>query len=132
LDNDPVALDFINSRATASGLGLLSTCRVDLQKDWPYSSDTVGAIISVHCPFPGLVHRFVSSLTTGGYLLLETIGGQGGNYLALPEPGFFRSALMNAFELKYFEEKQVGTAEVKAATTKLVAVKREAPCSRCR
>ena len=44
-----------------------------------------------------LLSVFAESLRTGGYLFLETIGGQGGNYAQLPDAGFVKATLGNSF-----------------------------------
>src|SRR5207245_1342422 len=101
-----------------------TTRKIDLEREsWPYDLNSIGAIIGVHYLLPALLNCFASSLKVGGYLFLETIGGQGGNYLALPKPGFVKAVLADAFELRYFKEKRVGPANNSAAATKLVAVK---------
>ena len=132
LDNDPAALRYIQSEgqlpANASIAGCLTTIKIDLQPDsWPYPLNTVGAIISIDFTFQQLLKCFVASLKSGGYLLLETIGGHGGNYLSLPEPGFIKDVLADAVDFRYFKETQVGPSDSRRATAKLLAVKRNNP-----
>jgi SAM-dependent methyltransferase len=130
LDNDALALESVaaeNERAGSGVIGLLTTRAIDLQRDaWPYAANSIGAIISVDCVFHELVDRFASSLKIGGYLLIETIDGHGGNYLSLPEPGFFKRILQNTFAFRHFAERRVGPLGANAASTALVAVKSSA------
>jgi hypothetical protein len=78
----------------------------------------------VHYNHLRLLKICASSLKIGGYCFLETIGGQGGNYLALPKLGAVKAIFDDAFEFRYFKEHRVGPANVCAAATKLLAVKR--------
>lgn len=129
LDNDPAALRYIQAEAqlpaNPSIAGLLTAIKLDLHPDsWPYEPDTVGAIVSVDFAFHQFLNSFVATLKSGGYLLLESIGGHGGNYLSLPEPGFVKAVLAESVDFRYFEERRVGPSNNRRATTKLLAVKR--------
>jgi hypothetical protein len=129
LDSDPAALRHIQSEAQfptdTSITGLLTTITLDLHPDsWPYDANTVGAIISVDFAFQQFLSCFVATLKSGGYLLLESISGHGGNYLSLPEPGFVKAVLAESVDFRYFQERRVGPSDNRRATTKLLAVKR--------
>jgi hypothetical protein len=62
---------------------------IDLSTDacWPFDPAELGAILCVHYFRIVLLNKMISSLKTGGYLLIETISNRGGNYLALPKQG---------------------------------------------
>src|ERR1700747_3044855 len=75
----------------------LKAKRVDLVKDpWPFGRHGIGGIVNVHSFLPALIPWFEPSLLPGGYLLLETAAGCGGNYLELPMAGYVRRALEKA------------------------------------
>jgi len=67
-----------------------------------------GGIINVHFLLPALLPHFASSLSRGGYLLLETVPGCGNNYLQLPKEGELHSLLKGAFEFEYYKERKIG------------------------
>jgi SAM-dependent methyltransferase len=106
----------------------LSLYQMDLAKDpWPFSEGSVGAIVNVHFLFPPLFRFFESSLAPGGYLLLETVPGHGGNYLQLPKIGELRSALENAFNFEFYRERRVGPRPLDKVTVQLLARRRSEP-----
>lgn len=96
--------------------------RVDLDTDaWLFQEATFGGIIQVHFLRRELFPRFAFSLATGGYLLIETVPGCGGNYLELPKSGELRKELSRDFEITAYRERRVGPAEMDAVTVRLLA-----------
>lgn len=89
---------------------------------WPFKPETLGAVINVHYYQKDLVECFAESLKPGGYLLIESIDGRGGNYLELPPEGFIKSKLQG-FELILYQERRVGPADYDAVTCKVLARK---------
>jgi hypothetical protein len=73
--------------------------QVDLLRcPWPFGESTLGGILAIHFPVaPALFVHFADSLTPGGCLLIETVGGHGGNYLELPRAGQLSRALERQF-----------------------------------
>jgi hypothetical protein len=65
----------------------------------------------------------LSVLSYGGYLLFETMGGQGGNYLQLPRAGQMRTLLEPGFKMLFYREKRVGPPEANAVSVRLLARK---------
>jgi SAM-dependent methyltransferase len=132
IDINDDALEFIKTGinltiAKLKDPNLLNTLKLDLINDpWPFKDESIGAIINVHFFNPRVMEFFVNSLKIGGYLLIETIDGRGGNYLELPTYGFIKSNLMDAFDFRYFIEKQVGPLFNIASTVKALAIKRKA------
>ncbi len=125
LDRDTAALRFISDQAPRMiTSGALSLRQVDLELDeWRFAPNSVSAVVCVDFPPVFRVLRsLVASLRPGGYLLLQTIGGHGGNYLELPTPGAIRSVLIGDFEFGCFTERRVGPGG-SAAATALIAVK---------
>lgn len=103
----------------------LSLRQMDLVKDrWPFTTGFAGGIINVHFLLPELFHSFERSLAAGGYLLLETVPGCGGNYLELPKAGKLRSAFERACDLEFYLERKVGPVGFDAVTVKVLARKR--------
>jgi SAM-dependent methyltransferase len=102
----------------------LSLQQLDLVKDrWPFTASFAGGIINVHFLLPELFPFFERSLSTGGYLLLETVPGCGGNYLELPKAGELRSALERLFELEVYQERRVGPIGYDAVAVRVLAKK---------
>ena len=98
---------------------------VDFVKDpWPFVDSRFGGIINVHFLLPALFPYFVSCLSPGSYLLLETVPGCGGNYLELPRAGELSSALERDFEPEFYEERKVGPVGYDAVTVRVLARKR--------
>jgi len=96
--------------------------RIDLLNDpWPFAPSSIGGIINVHCLLPSLFHAFAISLVPQAYLLLETVSGQGENYLELPHQGELRAALEPTFELAIYEERQTGPDDHRAVAVKVLA-----------
>ena len=105
--------------------GQLVLQRLDLVKDpWPFGPCTVGGILNIHYFAPALFPLFASSLSPGGYLLLETFPGCGENYLDLPKAGEVRKALVNAFDLEVYKEGKAGPHGYDAVTVQTLARRR--------
>lgn len=102
--------------------GALIRRQLDLVTDsWPFERSSVGGIVNVHFLLMRLFPYFESSLSSGGYLLLETVPGCGGNYLQLPKVGELRSLLEGAFRLEFYKERTVGPRECGAVAVQLLA-----------
>jgi len=91
---------------------------------WPFGLRVMGGIVNVHFFLPALFPFFESSLSPGGYLLLETPPGCGGNYLELPKEGEVRCALGKAFDLEFYKEGKVGPRAYNTVTVKVLARRR--------
>ncbi len=103
----------------------LSLHQLDLVKGrWPFTARVAGGIINVHFLLPELFPFFERSLSPGGYLLLETVPGCGGNYLELPKAGEVRSAFERTFDLESYQEHRVGPLGFDAVTVKMLGKKR--------
>jgi hypothetical protein len=93
----------------------------DLVNDqWPFGKHVFGAIIDIDFLLPALFPHFVFSLAPGGYLLLETVSGRGGNYLELPVAGAVRCGLKDAFYLELYEERKVGPLDYDSVAVKVL------------
>jgi SAM-dependent methyltransferase len=139
VDNDPEALAAIQDTSFSlwgapqiedqgCGPGLLIPLSLDLAHDpWPFAENSIGAILNIHFVKPTLLPYFSKSLIPGGYLLMETFSGRGGNYLQLPRPGELYSLLSSDFEFDTYEEKRVGPNR-EAVSVKLLARKTSVSC----
>ena len=116
-DNDLTRLRSPNGMA-----GQLIPRQLDLVADaWPFAKSSIGGIVNVHFLLIRLFPHFESSLSPGGYLLLETVPGYGGNYLQLPKAGELRSLVKEAFELEFYKERKVGPQKCEAVAVQLLA-----------
>ena len=96
-----------------------------LRCPWPFGKSTLGGILAIHFPVaPALLVHFADSLTPGGCLLIETVGGHGGNYLELPRAGQLRRALSGSFDFEFYHERKVGPAGTDSASVRLLARRR--------
>lgn len=95
-------------------------CDLDDERS-PFAQASLGALLIVH--FIPRQWSSLSLLTAGGYLLFETMGGQGENYLQLPRVGQMRALLEPGFAVSHYDERPVGPAEANAAAVRLVARK---------
>jgi hypothetical protein len=104
----------------------LSLYQMDLVSDpWPFGVSMAGGIVNVHFLLPSLLPLFESSITPGGYLLVETVPGCGGNYLQLPKAGALRAALERSFDLEFYKERKVGPLSVDAVTVRLLGKRKQ-------
>jgi hypothetical protein len=71
-----------------------------------------------------LISMFIWSLREGGYLYVETFGGQGQNLRELPKAGQLRELLSEHVEFKYYKERKVGPAQVDSVAVTLFAQRR--------
>lgn len=100
----------------------LSTVKLDFLTDpWPFEHRTLGGIVDVHFLSFRLFPLFEKSLIPGGYLLVETVAGHGGNYLELPKAGMIKEILQTGFRLEFYREHYVGPENYKAVTVQALA-----------
>jgi SAM-dependent methyltransferase len=103
---------------------------IDLLRDgWPFGAGSAGGIINVHFFSLSLLSFFESTLMPGGYLLLETIPGCGGNWVSLPKSGEVRAALERSFEFEFYRETKIGPRRAGSVTVGLFAKRRLEPSS---
>jgi SAM-dependent methyltransferase len=124
-DHDLYRLDALMKLASTDKLeGALFPVRIELgPATWPFAPACFSAVVFVHyldiLLFPSVHH----SLAPGGSLYLETVGGQGGNYLELPHAGEIQTMLSPLFRLDSYEERPVGPAVANKCVVKLLARK---------
>jgi SAM-dependent methyltransferase len=129
-DNDCGRLDSLK-RTVAKLKSSKQTHRVfpvcaDLSDDrWPFLESSFSAVVCVHFPAQEIIENLKGSLREGGYIYIETFGGQGGNYLQLPKAGELRTALAG-YDLLHYKERSVGPKTFNSVVVVALAQKRSA------
>ena len=117
-DHDATRLDFVRSANPS-----LHVIQCDLNADGlPFVGGGFDALLIVHF-IPARWSSLLTLLRPGGLLVIETMGGQGGNYLQLPAQGALRSVLGEGFDIEQYRERRVGPAGSKAVVANVVARK---------
>jgi SAM-dependent methyltransferase len=99
---------------------------LDLENDpWIFQQESAGAILCVHYPITEKFLLYCDSLKSGGYLLIETVGGQGGNYAKLPRPGLLYQVFHSDFAMHVYQERAVGPKGADRVAVKLLAQKKQ-------
>jgi SAM-dependent methyltransferase len=99
---------------------------VDLSNNsWPFVESSFSAVVCVHYPAQEIIKNLKSSVREGGYIYIETFGGQGGNYLQLPKAGELRAAL-TGYDLHFYKERSVGPTTSNSVVVVALAQKHSA------
>src|SRR5439155_8545054 len=105
-------------------VGALLPIRVELARSaWPFAPSSFSAVVFVHYLDVLLFPSVHCSLSPGGRLYLETVGGQGKNYLELPEAGELCTLLSPRFQFDHYEERTVGPVQSNKRAVRLCALK---------
>ena len=88
----------------------------------PFRKSSFSAILCIHYPVQKIIMDLCAALKSGGWIYIETFGGQGRNYLELPKLGEIPKALQG-FELAFCREKPVGPPSFGAAVVHALAQK---------
>ncbi len=114
----------ISTDSLTGGRGQIATVCAELRPDrWLFAPSSFAAIICVHFEMINILPSLIFSLQKGGYLYLETFGGHGQNFRALPKIGELRKLLGRDTELLYYKEHLVGPAQFNSACVTLFAQK---------
>src|SRR5579872_1678324 len=125
VDNDIARLKSVNASAAArsSGSGRIVTVGADLVADrLPFRESSFSAALCIHYPVQKIIADLCAALKEGGWLYIETFGGQGQNYLELPKPGEISKALQG-FEVILYKERPVGPPSHGASVVRALAQK---------
>lgn len=125
-DIDAERADFVKRYAerTSHGAKNLGLVVCDLHSEFlPFEPGTFGSVVIVHF-IPSHWNNYLALLCSGGFLVFETMGGHGENYLELPVRGEIRSLLEPTFTILVHREQPVGPPEGNAVTVRLLAQKR--------
>jgi SAM-dependent methyltransferase len=90
------------------------------QPDLPFRHGAFGLVVLVHF-LPQSLSPLTSLVVPEGYLFIETIGGQGGNWLALPPAGTLERVLGRDFSFCFYKEQRVGKLGTDAVCVRLLA-----------
>jgi SAM-dependent methyltransferase len=104
--------------------GIFTVCADLTAEGWPVAPSIASAIICVHFAVVDLIPTFLSSLRDGGYLYIETFGGQGQNFRELPKANQLGELLSKQVEFRYYKERKVGPLGVDSVVVTLFARRR--------
>lgn len=103
----------------------LTLLEMDLLADlWPFGPHTIGGIVLVDFLDRSLSALFEKSLIPGGYVLVQTISGRGGNYLELPRAGELKIAFEKSFDFCIYREVKASPRASNAVTVRMLARRR--------
>jgi SAM-dependent methyltransferase len=103
-------------------LSRVSSIRIDLaNEELPFARGTLGGITIVDFLLMSIFPKVTDALTSGGLLLVQTIGNRGQNYLQLPMAGLLKDTLSGNFEFLHCDERSAGPSGSGAATVRLLA-----------
>ena len=104
---------------------ILPLCADLSNNRWPFLESSFSAVICVHYPVQEIIENLKACLREGGYIYIETFGGQGGNYLQLPKAGELRAAL-TGYDFLFYKERSVGPTTHNSVVVVALAQKRSA------
>jgi SAM-dependent methyltransferase len=93
-------------------------CRLPL----PFKSNSFSAAIIIHFYNKYLIENLIDVIKPSGFLIYESIGGNGENWRELGVSGEVKKILEKTFIIKHYKERLVGP-DRKYATVKLIAQK---------
>jgi len=130
IDNNPKRLRALEqSKASyisreSRKCGQIATICADLRSDrWIFAASSFSAIICVHFEMIDILPCFISSLQRGGYIYVESFGGHGHNFLALPKFGELHNLLGRDMIFHYCKERRVGPPEFNSVCVTLFGQK---------
>jgi SAM-dependent methyltransferase len=95
---------------------------LDCRKPLPFKSNSFSAAIIIHFYNKYLIENLIDIIKPSGFLIYESIGGNGENWRELGVSGEVKKILEKTFIIKHYTERLVGP-DKKYATVKLVAQK---------
>jgi hypothetical protein len=90
----------------------------------PVKAASLNLALAVHCSIHKHLGPIEDALAPGGWLIYETFGGQGMNWLDLPKAGQLRRKLAPRFEFLVLDERAVGPKKKRSVVVRLFARKR--------
>lgn len=95
--------------------------RADLSNDILLLENSFGIVLATHYPGLNLPTRLIPLLKKGGYILLETYSGHGGNWHDLPAAGELKRSLLSRCHIIKYVERPVGPTRTEAVSVKALA-----------
>lgn len=96
---------------------------LDASKELPFLNNAFNLVVVIHYVDKGLLSRIARLISSGGFLIYETYGGQGENWLTLPLKGEIEDELGTQFSIIKLKEVYVGSELDPHVNTKLFARK---------
>ncbi len=119
-----LAIDVLAEALRAVGTARIWPVLANIEAPLPIADEVLGLALAVHCSIHHNLDEIARALAPNGYLVYETFGGHGGNWLDLPRPGELGTKLHPQFEILMLNERRVGPSNSGAMATKLFARKR--------
>lgn len=91
---------------------------------WCFPPASFDAAICVHFDFRPILGPLLATIRAGGHVYIESFGGHGRNYLALPTADELRRTLTRGFHIKLYTERKVGPNTIDAVAVTTFAQKR--------
>jgi SAM-dependent methyltransferase len=96
----------------------------DIEQRLPIERGTFDLVVIVHYFSETVISQALEALRPGGWLILETFGGQGKNWMALPPLGWAAGRFCNEFQVSVLEERAVGPSKSNAAVRLMAKYRR--------
>lgn len=88
----------------------------------PFKSESFSLVVVIHYFSKDILEQIINLVCDGGFIIYESYGAHGRNWMVLPIQNQFQNELKNKFELLHYEEKLVGPNK-ENVTVKMVARK---------
>jgi SAM-dependent methyltransferase len=127
-DLDPRALQTLRTRigrkTKCQAQGHIYPVVADVNADLPLMAGQLDLVVAVHCSIHDNLSAIVTAIAPGGFLIYETFGGHGMNWLDLPKASHLKQKLASRFKLLVLQERPVGPTKERAVAVRLLAQKR--------
>lgn len=125
IDIDMASLVAMMTRDRQPGAGEVLSVKADARNSLPFCPRSFGLALIIHFVSDGIIPAVGALIAPGGYLIYETFGSNGGNWLQLQNPGEAKKAAAAEFDILAYEERPAVRPGVRAAAVKLFARKKE-------
>jgi len=120
-DNDQDRVRAVSKSARHRGLDSLHCVVADAERELPFADASFDLVIVVHYVSATIIASIHRVVRPNGYLIYETFGLQGNNWLSLPKPGEMRQRLASGFALINYKERAATTRKHDVVAVKLLA-----------
>jgi SAM-dependent methyltransferase len=107
-----------------AGPGKIYPAVANVETDLPVKAGSLNLAVAVHFSIHKHLGPIEDALAPGGWLIYETFGGQGMNWIDLPKAGQLQRKLAPQFEFLALDERPVGPKEERSVVARLFARKR--------
>jgi SAM-dependent methyltransferase len=116
LDNARINIAIENAPTSAHAIQWIVA---DIEQKLPIEQVAFDLVVIVHYFSEAIILRALEALVPGGWLILETFGGHGKNWTALPRLGWASSRFNSEFEVLLLTEHPVGPSKSTVAVRML-------------